>query len=295
MHLIACDHDVAILTRGIGRIDYEGVARHVRADRTDAASMRQMRGKRFDAVFDVSGYSARDIAPVLDVLALDELTKYVFLSSGAVYRASDKPMPEDAPRGENETWGAYGSDKLAAEELLGARQSRRGFPLAVIRPAYIYGPGNNLYREAYLFDRLEKGAAIPIPKGEARTQFVHIDDLVRMLEGLLRLDWLGAEAFNYTHPEPIGWEALVAAAAAAVGVEPRSKAVDYRGKMDAREFFPFRDCTYLLDTAKAERFGLAMPAIGLCEGLVKTYAWYRLNRPSLSDAKMTGVEAALSL
>ncbi|WP_139652389.1 NAD-dependent epimerase/dehydratase family protein [Raoultibacter phocaeensis] len=295
IRLIACEHEVTILTRGIAPVDYEGAIRHVRADRTDAASLRQMRGMRFDAVFDVSGYSVRDIAPVLESLALDERTKYVFLSSGAVYRTSDEPMAEDAPKGENEIWGAYGSGKLAAEELLCAQQSRRGFPLAIIRPAYIYGPGNNLYREAYLFDRLERGAAIPIPKGAARTQFVHIDDLVRMLEGLPRLDWRGAEALNYTHPVTIGWEHLVASAAAAVGVEPRSAAVDYRGKLDAREFFPFRDCTYLLDTAKAERFGLALPEVGLAKGLEEAYAWYRRARPTLHDAKMTEVEAALSL
>lgn len=293
MRLIACDHDVSILTRGRRPVEYGGVRRHYRADRGDPASLRELRGERFDAVFDVSGYAAEDVLPVLDALRLDAGVRYVFVSSGAVYRPSSVPLAEGAPKGENANWGSYGLGKLAAEELLAARQSELGYALSVVRPAYIYGPGNNLYREAFLFDRLERGLAIPVPQGSARAQFVYIDDLVHMMEGLLHRKPWSAEALNYTNPRPASWEDLVRAAAAAVGVEPRIRQVDYRGVMEPREFFPFRNCTYLLDTGKSERFGLERPATALYEGMRKSYTWYRACRPRLSDPKMTRVEEAL--
>lgn len=290
--LIARGWDVSILTRGRLPVAYGGLVRHYRADRRDPASLRELAGERFDAVVDVSAYTAADVAPVLDTLRLDG-ARYVLVSSGAVYAPSDAARAEDAPTGENEVWGAYGLGKLEAERLLVAERPQRGCSLTILRPAYFYGPGNNLYREAYLFDRLECGHPVPVPVGGALTQFLHIDDFVRLVVSVLEAEPWEAEAFNCAHPEPVGWGDLVRAAAAAAGVEPRIVPVDYRGAMEAREFFPFRDQTYLLDTGKATRFGLAQPSVALAEGMRSAYAWYCRERPRLADPKMTRVGEAL--
>lgn len=285
--LIACGWDVSILTRGRLPVGYSGLTRHYRADRRDPASLRELADERFDAVVDVSAYTAADVAPVLDSLRLDGV-RYVLVSSGAVYAPSDAARAEDAPTGENEVWGAYGLGKLEAERLLVAERPQRGYSLTILRPAYLYGPGNNLYREAYLFDRLERGHPVPVPAGGALTRFLHIDDFVRLVVSVLE-----AEAFNCAHPEPVGWGDLVRAAAAATDVEPRIVPVDYRGAMEAREFFPFRDQAYLLDAGKAARFGLAKPSVALAEGMRSAYAWYCRERPRLADPKMTRVGEAL--
>lgn len=292
--LIARGCETSILTRGLRDVAYTGLAGRYRADRKDAASMEQVRGERFDAVFDCSGYEARDVRVVLDALRPDGETSYVFLSSGAVYLPSDNAVAEDAPRGENGVWGAYGAGKLEAENALVREQRRRGFSLSIVRPAYVYGPGNNLYRESYLFERIARGEPVPVPDGKALTQFAYIDDVVRLLLGLPGAHD-GVEAFNCAYPDPVDWEMLVGAAGAAVGVEPRIKRVDCAGRMDARTFFPFRDCTYLLDTAKAERFGLKQPSVELEEGMRRAYAWCCCNRTPCPDAKMVNIEVALAL
>lgn len=294
MELIAAGHEVSILTRGQRPVDYRGLSEHIVADRKDPSSMRCLRGRTFDAVWDVSGYDAADAQGVLDALLPAEGTRYVFVSSGAVYRPSDAPVGEDAPTGGNEHWGAYGLDKLAAEELLARRQRQEGFDLAVVRPAYVYGPGNNLYREAFFFDRIAAGRAVPVPRGGTTAQFVFIADLVRMLVSLATCPFRGYEAFNCAYPEAVGWKELVRAAAAAVGGEVRLKEVDCRGSFEARSFFPFRDCTYLLDAGKAKRWGLEAPSTALREGMRASCAWYRLARPRLSDPKMTRGDAVLA-
>lgn len=290
--LIARGWDVSILTRGRLSVGYSGLERRFVADRRDTASLGVLRGERFDAVVDVSAYTAADVAPVLDSLRLDG-ARYVLVSSGAVCAPSDAARAEDAPTGENEVWGAYGLGKLEAERLLVVERPQRGYSLTILRPAYLYGPGNNLYREAYLFDRLERGHPVPVPAGGALTQFLHIDDFARLVVSVLEAEPWEAEAFNCAHPEPVGWGDLVRAAAAATDVEPRIVPVDYRGAMEAREFFPFRDQAYLLDAGKATRFGLAQARIGLAEGMRSAYAWYCRERPRLADPKMTRVGEAL--
>lgn len=292
--LIARGHEVSILTRGLRPVEYDGVRRHYLADRRDATSLRPLSGGRFDAVFDVSVYGAEDVRPVLEALRLDEGSRYVLVSTGAVYLPSEEPLAEDAPKGESAVWGAYGKGKLEAENLLVEAQARQGFALSIVRPAYIYGPGNNLYREAYLFDRLEKGEVIPVPEGGASTQFVFIEDVADQLIGMAGRSGGGVEAFNCAYPDPVDWATLVQTAATAVGVEPRIKVVAHRSRMEARSFFPFRDCTYLLDTTKTTACGLEAK-ISLIEGMRATYDWYCQTRPMLSDPKMTKTEEALAL
>ncbi len=60
-----------------------------------------------------------------------------------------QPFKEDTPLAENKFWGKYGTDKIEAEKALLHRK-----PSAyVLRPPYLYGPMNDLYREAFAFDR----------------------------------------------------------------------------------------------------------------------------------------------
>lgn len=292
--LIARGWDVSVLTRGRLPVEYGGLSRRYRADRRDPASLRVLEGERFDAVVDVSAYAGADVRPVLEALRPGEGTRYVLVSSGAVYRPSVCPLAEDEPVGENEHWGPYGLGKLEAERLLADCQPTWGYALSIVRPAYLYGPGNNLFREAYLFDRLERGLPVPVPRGGARTQFALIDDAVRMIAALAEPVGWSAEAFNCAHAEEVGWDDLVRAAARAASVEPRISHVE-RGALEARSYFPFRDCTYLLDVRKAARFGLPCPQTALEEGMERAYAWYRRERPRLADPKMSRVEEALRL
>ena len=291
--LVARGWDVSILTRGILPSTVSGIGRWCRADRRDASGWGALAGERFDAVVDVSAYTAADVEPVLDALRFDDGARYVLVSSGAVYRPSDRPLAEDAPAGENVHWGPYGLGKLEAERLLLDRQSRCGYALSIVRPAYLYGPGNNLLREAYLFDRLEKRLPVPVPSGGTRTQFAIVDEAARMVASLAEPVCWSAEAFNCAHPEPVGWDDLVRAAARAVGVEPHIAHVRCSDALEARSFFPFRDCSYVLDVRKAAKFGLPSPRTALEEGMVRTYAWYRERRPILCDPKMTRIEEAL--
>ena len=134
--------EVYVLNRGT-RPQSKGVTL-LQADRHDLGNT--LRGLHFDAVIDTA-YTAGDVENLLD--ALDGCGDYILISSSAVYpETAAQPFREDGPVGANRFWGRYGTDKLAAEAAL-----LRRIPGAyILRPPYLYGPMNNVYREAFVFD-----------------------------------------------------------------------------------------------------------------------------------------------
>src|SRR5680860_640921 len=91
--------EVTVLTRGRTRTEWGGV-RHVVGDRGDAESMHHALTERFDAIVDVSGYTADDVARVLAAVP-EPPQRYVFISSAAVYdsRRTTIPFVESAGLG----------------------------------------------------------------------------------------------------------------------------------------------------------------------------------------------------
>ena len=105
------------------------------------------------------------------------------VSSSAVYPETEKqPFVETARIGENKFWHTYGTDKISAERAL-----LNLVPDAyIVRPPYLYGPMNNVYREAFVFDCAMKGRSFYLPKdGSLKLQFFMVEDLCRFFESIL--------------------------------------------------------------------------------------------------------------
>ncbi len=114
-HLISKGYTVDIFTRGIKEIKYEGIRKHLKGDRKLIEDLdRNLLGESYDYVFDISAYVKEDVKKLVKVLKRDNLKRYVFCSSGAVYVPSEDMIAEDFARGENYNWGAYGYDKKEA-------------------------------------------------------------------------------------------------------------------------------------------------------------------------------------
>lgn len=107
--------------------------------------MERLKGIHFDVVLDVTAYDEKDITDLIQ--ALDLYDQYIMISSSAVYPESNvQPFVEESQLGENIYWEKYGTDKIEAE-----RKFLDLVPKAfIIRPPYLYGPMNNVYREASL-------------------------------------------------------------------------------------------------------------------------------------------------
>lgn len=257
--------EVYVLNRG-NRPQSDGVTL-IKADRYALGDT--LKGRGFDAVIDVCAYNAADIRDLLD--GLGDFGSYVMISSSAVYPETlPQPFREDMPVGENSVWGAYGTDKIAAEKALLER-----VPEAyIIRPPYLYGKMNNLYREAFTFECAEKNLPFYIPKnGKLPIQFFDIEDMCRFMEILLNKR-PERRIFNVGNPERVTVNGWVKRCYGVLNKRPVCVYVD--GNIPQRSYFPFHDYDYALDvTAMSELMPEVKP---LDEGLRQSYEWYAANR-----------------
>lgn len=295
-YLISKGYTVDIFTRGIKEIKYKGIRKHLKGDRKLIKDLeKNLLVESYDYVFDISAYVKDDVKKLIKVLNRDNLKRYVFCSSGAVYVPSEKMISEDFTRGENYNWGSYGYDKKEAEDYLFEVWEKEKFPITIFRPTYIYGEGNNLYREAYLFDRISKGLAVPIPSGNKKTQFIHINDLVKVFESSIKTEKSIGQAYNVTHADIITWNNLVNIVMRIVNKKVNIIEVDEeKENINTREYFPFRNVTYLLDTKKLEEHGLYMPNLTLGNGMELAFNYYCKTKPQLKDIRMNKIEAVLN-
>lgn len=265
------DH-VWVLNRGT-RPQPEGVTL-IRGDRHDLGD--RLKTYDFDAVLDITCYTRADAESL--VRALGSFRDYIFISSSAVYPESNpRPFQEEQPCGPNSVWGAYGTNKLAAEEYLSI-----AVPQAyILRPPYLYGPMQNVYREPFVFDCAEQGRPFCVPgAGEMGLQFFHVEDLCRFMEILLEKK-PERRIFNVGNPEPVSVSEWARLCYDAVGTPLRTVSVEGHFQ---RAYFPFYDYDYHLDvSAQMALLGTVKP---LDQGLRESWEWYRRNRDAVNRKPM---------
>lgn len=257
-------HEVYVLNRNT-RPQSSGVKliecdRHCIGDR--------LKNHYFDVVMDITGYNERDVSDL--VSALGEYGRYFFISSSAVYpETAPQPFRESQPCGVNIHWGDYGTNKIAAERFLLDNVEK----LYIIRPPYLYGKMNNLYREAFVFECAENDLPFYVPGGgEMPLQFFDVNDLCRFIDVLLKKQ-PDQRVFNVGNPNTLTVSEWVRACYAVLGKEPELRSV---ADHDPQRWFCFRDYAYSLDVSSQQTL---MPDLKLLsDGLRESYEWYAAHR-----------------
>ncbi len=258
-------HEVYVLNRG-NHMQSSGVI-HISCDRHNLGDI--LKKYHFDAVLDITAYNYDDVKLLYE--GLGSFDNYIFVSSSAVYPETlQQPFNEQQKCGENIYWGDYGINKLNAEKFVTENISNS----YIIRPPYLYGPMNNLYREAFVFECAEKNLPFYIPKdGKMTLQFFHIKDMCRFVEILL--DKKPSEKiYNVGNTEVVDINCWVKLCYKVLGKNPDIKYVD--GSISQRSYFPFYDYSYILDVARQN--SLMKDTIPLFDGLCESYEWYKDNR-----------------
>lgn len=261
----AREHEVYVLNRNT-RPQSTGVTL-INADRHALGDF--LKALEFDAVIDVTAYNEIDVTDLLN--ALGNFKNYVLISSSAVYPETlPQPFREDMAVGSNSVWGDYGTNKIAAEKYLTER-----VPNAyIIRPPYLYGMMNNLYREAFVFECAERDMPFFVPNGgEMPLQFFDIEDMCRFIEILLEKQ-PEQRVFNVGNPDTVTVCEWVKLCYGVLGKKPEIRNVLFR--INQREYFPFYDYAYRLDVSAMNEL---MPEVKLLEtGLAQSYEWFSNHR-----------------
>lgn len=262
-YYVAKGCDVYVLNRN-NREQSKGV-NLIQADRFHLGET--LRDYRFDVVIDTA-YNAEGVNGLLDALGYYE--NYIFISSSAVYPEYEaQPFKEESELAENKYWGRYGTDKIEAEKAILKRK-----PSAyILRPPYLYGQMNNVYREAFVFDCALRDRYFYLPKnGGMKLQFFHVEDLCRFIDVLL-MKKPQCHIFNVGNQNPVSIHQWVEMCYNVAGKKARFKNV--YDDTEQRKYFSFYDYEYFLDVSKQREL---MPnEKDLYEGLKEAFTWYKDN------------------
>ncbi len=219
----------------------------------------------FDIVADITAYNEKDIIDL--VKELDSFGAYIMISSSAVYpEYGVQPFIEESEKAENKFWGTYGTDKIAAEKALLERVK----DAYILRPPYLYGPMNNVYREAFVFDCALADRKFYLPKdGEMKLQFFHVKDLCKLMEVIIK-EKPEEHILNVGNAETVSIKEWVTKCYKSLGKTPTF--VNVYDDIEQRNYFSFYNYEYYLDVT---RQSIVYPeTIALEDGLKDTTEWY---------------------
>lgn len=256
-------HEVYVLNRNT-REQSVGV-NLIQADRYHLGDI--LKDYNFDVIIDTA-YTSKDVNLLLD--GLTGCRDYILISSSAVYpEHCMQPFTEYGQVGINKYWGKYGVDKIEAENTL----IRRKPDAYILRPPYLYGPMNNIYREVFVFDCALQERCFYLPRdGEMKLQFFHVEDLCKFIDILLEKK-PEQHIYNVGNSETISIRKWVELCYRVVGKSVEFKSV--YDNIDQKKYFSFYDYEFYLDVSWQHR--LMSYEKDLYEGLEEAYIWYKDN------------------
>ena len=254
--------EVYVLNRN-NRLQSEGVIL-IEADRHNLGDC--LKDKHFDVVME-------DVNLLLD--ALGSFDDYILISSSAVYPETEtQPFTEETAVGANKFWGKYGTNKIDVENVLQKR-----VPNAyILRPPYLYGPMNNVYREAFCFDCAMADRKFYLPKdGSMKLQFFHVKDLCRFIDSIMKKK-PAQHIFNVGNEEMVSIKEWIDLCYEAAGKEPEF--VNVYDDIEQRNYFSFYNYEYYLDVSKQKE--LLPQTEDLKAGLSECFKWYGGNQDKVN-------------
>ncbi len=144
-----------------------------------------------DEYFSINEHGMRILT---EAATVENIKKFVFFSSVAVYGDSNEPRTEGCPTHPSND---YGASKLAAEKVLEAWAAEdTSREVLIIRPVVVYGERNygNLYR---LMKQIGKGQYVNIGAGMNIKSIAYVKNLVEAVLYLLDHMKSGVSIYNY--------------------------------------------------------------------------------------------------
>lgn len=143
--------------------------------------------------------------------------RFVHVSTIGVHgHVESPPGDENCPFAPGDT---YQQTKLEAEQWILAHGRNTGLPVTVVRPAGIFGPGDDRLLKIF---RMASRRLVPVVgRGKHLLHLIHVDDLVRFM--VLVADHPKAlnEVFICGNKDPISLETIIAIASREYGIRNR--------------------------------------------------------------------------
>ncbi len=145
------------------------------------------------------------------------VSRFVHLSSVAVYGPAPVPVSENAPK---EPAGAYGASKWEAEKVVQRYEREHGLEAVVLRPCTIYGEGDRHAVQA--LSRVARLPLIPLPRrGNRLLDLVHAADVADAVLSAATSSTALGKAYNITDGEKHTHREILMALERVTGRRPR--------------------------------------------------------------------------
>ncbi len=293
--LVEAGHEAVALSRG-QREPYQPHAAWQRveqlvvdreAEEQDGRFAARMHGLRPDVVVDLICFQVESARALVE--ALRGHVQHV-LHCGTIWvhgPTVEAPMTEEQPR---QPFGDYGIAKAAIEAYLLHEAWRTGFPVTVLHPGHIVGPGWAPLNPAghfnpAVFTRLARGEELVLPNfGMETVHHVHADDIAQaVMKAMTFRSVAVGESFHVVSPAALTLRGYAEAMAAWFGQPARLRFLpweDWRATVsedEARATYDHIAHSPNCSIAKARRLLDYQPRYRSLEAVTEAVRWLNAN------------------
>ena len=277
--------DITVLTKNNHNLtdELDGVT-YLSADISHKASLlTRLESKVFDYVINLGGYvdhanylnggdkvydvHFNGVRNLVDCIDKSKIKGFVQIGSSDEYGNNPAPQSEiqrEAPI------SPYSCAKVASTYFLQTLYKTEGFPVVVLRPFLVYGPGQGIER---FIPQIIKGCInnqkFPTSKGEQLRDFCFIDDIIQAIFSSLDNGNAHGEVINIASGKPASIKKMVNTIVDMIGSgDPQFGQVAYRNGENMALYG---------DIAKAKEILDWKSSVSLEQGLAETIRWVKKN------------------
>jgi 2-alkyl-3-oxoalkanoate reductase len=188
----------------------------------------------------------------------------------------------------------YSRSKVAAEELVHRMIRDEGAPVTIVRPGWIYGPGDSA-SFARIARMVDEGRMIVVGSGENHLPLIYVRDVAEGLLQACEAEQAKGRSYLLVNDEPVTQRGFLTAIAAELGASVPTRRIPYTlammmgglsehlGHLTRRRHPPpvmryglqmlGGDNRFVISRARRE-LGFS-PQTGLAEGVRNSAGWYR--------------------
>ena len=153
---------------------------------------------------------------VLEAARKSGVSRVVHCSTVGVATGNGRPPFSERTPYSPPLWDKYETTKCEGEKVVLEYQRETGFPVVVLRPAQVYGPGDR--SKAKFYKLVKKG--IIVNPGDTMKHLIYVDDLCEAFMLTITHEKAVGEAFIIGGKSPIPLRELIRLAAEALEVPP---------------------------------------------------------------------------
>lgn len=212
--LVQRGHKLTLFNRGRHQpvIPQPENVKTVTGDRNKHSDLIGMRQKQhYDVIYDMVAYLPQQSQLAVEIFR-GKTGRFVHCSTISVYMISNDvqcPITEDQAKGKlmeynprNPFGMDYGIQKRECEQVLWKAHDPKRFPVSMLRPTYVSGPGDPTLRDWFWIERILDGKTLPVPgSGDFAFQQVYVEDVVEALARLTENDNTIGQAYNVAAEE----------------------------------------------------------------------------------------------